>query len=91
MSHKVTKYCDRCDKKIEEYGPPVSLIPDIAVWLDRMADAAGGMEDVHNTYDVCPKCMKGFLNELLSKNPDISGHPDLRELFQDWMKKKVKK
>lgn len=59
----VTYVCDKCGKKSDVPIVTASII------TDRVADAAGGMENVHESIDLCTTCAGVWLGYLLDNIP----------------------
>lgn len=59
---KEIKVCNRCEKTSE--SDPT--IEQFSFWIDRRADAAGGMENYYKYFDLCSKCKGVLLFMLLS-------------------------
>jgi ssDNA-binding Zn-finger/Zn-ribbon topoisomerase 1 len=74
MEKKIIE-CDRCGKSgAQEYYAHV----------DRVSDAAGGMENVHERVDLCPKCTCLALRELLGR----LDYRQAREWAKFWKERK---
>lgn len=68
-------FCDRCGA---EGARPIDII------VDRRLDAAGSMDDIWESIDICPECEhKAFMNQL--KNMSY----EEREKVVKWARKKV--
>ncbi len=57
---KTVIVCDRC-KRDHEHAQAVTA------WVDRKMDAAGSMENIFDSVDLCPKCLKVMVEYLLDK------------------------
>lgn len=55
--------CDICGSKVN--GPSIFLA------TDRVMDAAGSMEKVGETYDLCHKCLCNVINHLVKHKHDL--------------------
>lgn len=82
MSTKTVYLCDRCDDP-KDLGPGCGL----SIKVDRRADAAGGMEDVHEPFDLCHKCavrvLRCLFGNVVPAIPSLQFDPE--ELVK-WLK-----
>ena len=69
--------CDKCGDKCPERP--------IWVFIDRKMDAAGSMEDVGMTVDLCGKCAIAYLRSVVESR-DAESHQ--RSKFLEWVKRK---
>lgn len=66
MSSKEKVYCDRCEEVIGEYDYHASR--NHMSWCeDRNMDAAGSMDNVHYSADLCDGCLREFSYWLAKK------------------------
>lgn len=66
MSSKEKVYCDRCGETIGEYEYHASK--QVLSWReDREMDAAGSMDDVYYSADLCEGCLRHFAYWLAKK------------------------
>lgn len=52
----------------------------LSIWVDRVPDQAGGMENVYESYDMSPKDVEVLLMRLTSVNAPDSRDTVLRHL-----------
>ena len=81
--------CDRCGGT--KSGPGPRLLPfawTIQVFIDRRMDAAGSMDDVWDSVDLCPKCMWEQLELLMDGKSNVVGHHKYGQDFIEANKKK---
>jgi hypothetical protein len=60
MPAKVIHVCDRCNAE-DKKGADGNFVLRLMVCVDRKMEAAGSMENEHETVFMCSGCMKKFL------------------------------
>lgn len=74
MSKREVVDCDRCG------GPDVEDPVHLPVFVDRVPDGAGGMENTYKDFDFCPRCSQSLLTSLCSEKS--TQDPILSELVR---------